>query len=330
MVELRDDPRPQGYWPNTPSQWREPTVDDCTWYAGESAWQSGSNNHLNMNPVKDLREKSIDTVGGTDPLVMMKEMERLWPTSEQVGWAYGGWTAEELKRALAGGACLLIGGDYEKLPIHYRRWTNNDIFNHEMMVKFIDPNDKVFLYDPLGGGPTFQPYDGEWIPFADLFGTNKFTWKKTASTWWAGIVQNLERDAVKKIFAEAKKQVRVARGTPVFPAPRALNHDKKLWEPDQWRDFYGVTFNGWRLIKYHKEDEAQYGYIHSRDVIEARNAPAIPASPPDTDVEALQLANKALRTANQNLTDSNQVMHQTLLQYEEVIPSVRNDLATLP
>lgn len=276
-----------------------------------------------MHPVLELRNKSIDTVGGTDPHVMMKEMERLWPKGQHVGWRYGTWTVRELKRALAGGASILIGGDYEKLPHHYRRWTNNDNFNHEMMVKTIETRvggvDTTFLYDPLGGGPQRDPYDGEWIAFDQLFGPDKFTWR-AAGGFVAGIVQNKEFNAMRTVFAKATREVRVKMGTPVYKRPTsAIAHHKKLWRSENWRPNYGITYNGWRLIEYKVEDEVFYGYINKLDIIESRTVQDDPRITATVDCTALIEENAALEADNADLTAANNNLTATITAVQDVV-----------
>jgi hypothetical protein len=104
---------------------------------------------------------------------------------------------------------------------------------------------------------------------------------------------------VKELFvSQATREVRVKRGAPVFPAPRALKHDKKLWRDENWRPLYGKAGNGWRLIGYWDDMQPQYGYVHKSDIIETRAVEVVEpeASPPD--VEALQIANAALKRQN--------------------------------
>ena len=319
MAQLRDKPHfsNYGYWPGTPSQWREPTVDDCTWYAGEFAWEAASNTHLSMHPVNALRNKSSDRVGGTPVSVMMREMGRLWPESEGVGWSYGARGKQAIKRALWGGAVVIVGGDYEKLPYHYRRWTNNDEFDHAVAFKFLTEHGTGF-YDPLGGGRTYNPYDGEWIAFWSVFRDNGYAWEKSDDRYYVGVVQNKEQ-GMSRMFVNptqpSNRKVRVKGNTPVYVGPSVTSKRMRTIWSARWVWHVGNTTNGWRLIQVEVDagNGIAYGYVHKSDISEMQTVawPEVEVRP-DAEYKALQDANKALQEDKATLVQVNKGLHTRL------------------
>ena len=280
MAELRDSPRPKVYWPNTPSQWREPTVDDCTWYATEFAFQAASKNHLNMHPVKDLREKSSDTEGGTPVPVALRDTEYLWPKSEEVAYKYGQFTKAEIRRALKDEKTIVYGGDYEKLPQHYRRWTYNDTFNHAMASRDYREVNGVgftFLYDPLGGGPQRDFYDGEWIRLDDLLA---FNWSGSKGEY-VGIVYRIRRDTMIKGNVERRsdKYIDLPEKTDIYDAPlgeviRTTNKPLRL-------DYFGYAGGGWWAVEIWVNDGLVIAYVKKNDKYERGNWPVTPDPDPE-------------------------------------------------
>jgi hypothetical protein len=285
MTELWDNPRPVGYWPGTPSQWREPTVDDCTWYATEFAF-------------------STDTEGGTPVSVAIRDTQDLWPERERVFSQYGAYKREYITRLLTEGAVFVVGGDYEKLPKHYRRWTYNDYFNHAMAIKTYDAkHDRTFLYDPLGGGRTYEPYDGEWISMSAIL---HYTWQANSTKWYAGLVQNLGDEPMKAVFVNpthpADREVRVEANTVVRGQPRSTGErTRQIYSATKWWPVLGRTTDGWRLIAWNLDlSNKNIGYVHVNDIIEAR-AVAPPYS--DTDCKDLEEANAMLLKSTASLQE---------------------------
>lgn len=331
MATLRDKPRPSVYWPNTPSQWREPTVDDCTWYAVEFAFQAASDNHVSMHPVNDLRNHSIDRTGGTQVRVALSEVDRLWPKGENVGWKYGVFSKTEIRRRLKDGATIVWGGDYEKLPQHYRRWTVNDYFNHAMASRDfrINPQSgkaQTFLYDPLGGGPQRDFYDGEWINLEALY---RFNWNNEE----VGIVYNIGRKTDKMIRGPiertSSKWVHLPAGVRVFDAPggqvvRTVGNAKRY-------DYFGYS-NGFWAIEIFVQGEPVIAYVKKNQNFERGNWPEPePVNPPDEDrqqlldrISALEISlaaetNRALEAETRNaelegaLVDIETIVETTLV-----------------
>ena len=284
-MALRDTPAFDqfGYWPNTPSQWREPTVDDCTWYSGEFAFQAADEYRRNFHPVNDIRNQSTDRVGGTPVDVMLRDMADFWPKDAGLDYKYGAWPKRDIRRALWTGATVVVGGDYEKLPLHYRRWTNNDYFNHAMAVRFLrtrkDGTQVTALYDPLGGGPTRQPYDGEWIAFNAIFGDeDEYTWRAQAGRYWVGVVDNLHRkEQMKKVFfdaADSTREARVQSGTPVFSEPSTVAPRLKvLMDDTKWYKLIGrVNPNWFAIFSWNKElKDHEVGYVAASDIKAMQN-----------------------------------------------------------
>jgi len=279
MTELWDNPRPDGYWPGTPSQWREATVDDCTWYATEFAFEAASETHRSVHPVKGLREYSTDTSGGTPVSVAIRDTSKLWPRTERVHAVYGQFHRDYLERCLQQGAVLVLGGDYEKLPVHYRKWTINDKFDHAVACKTyrLKPQtdiEQTFLYDPLGGGSTLQPYDGEWITLDALL--DNYTWAASSGRIWAGIVMNKGDEPMRSVnlFSQqaTDKEVRCRSNTEVRVEPRIDGRrTRTIWGSKNWFSLIGTAANGWRLIGWNLDaDRSNIGYIHKDDIAETR------------------------------------------------------------
>lgn len=292
MAELRDSPRPDTFWPGTPNQWREPTVDDCTWYATEFAFEAASNVHRSMHPVKDIRNHSSDTTGGTPVPVALRETARIWPDSDGVRYKYGAISKAEIRRALIDHKTIVWGGDYEKLPPHYRRWTNNDTFNHAMASRGFrnyQGVDQTFLYDPLGGGSTYQEYDGEWISLEALY---RFSWgyptENVGIVWGPGntkqsggidgmIQGNFERTS--------QKYIELPIGVKVYDAPNG-NVFRKITKATRY-DYFGYSGAWWAVEVWHPEKGARViGYIEKGDY-ERGNWPVV-VEPNDELEEALQ------------------------------------------
>ncbi len=348
MTILWDNPRPDGYWPGTPTQWREPSVDDCTWYATEFLFERASSTHLSMHPTREIREHSSDKVGGTPLAVALRDTLRLWPTSEQVTYRYGAYSGRYISEALRHGAGILWGGDYEQLPKHYRRWTNNDNFDHAFASLTLNKSpggeDRTFLYDPLGGGPQREFYDGEWITLEALF---KFNWQANASTYYVGIVENKGKYRMQSlhlpITEEPDRVVTVRRGGAARAAPRyTADPVRKFWNEDKrWR-LLGKVTGGWHIVLWKVGDNHwEYGYVFKDDIL--TNEGVVIAGPVESDPdesEAIAELHARLQTANKSiialkddklaLINTNYAQGQLLKTYEEVVPRVRDDLATLP
>jgi hypothetical protein len=303
MTELWDKPRPQGYWPGTPNQFREATVDDCTWYATEFGFEAASQTHRSVHPVRELRNFSTDTVGGTPVAVAIRDTQNLWLDRERVVSTYGTRTKEQIITLLKRGAVLVYGGDYEKLPQHYRRWTNNDFFNHALATKTYDESaDRTFMYDPLGGGPTFQPYDGEWISLNNVL---DYCWQAGGTTYWVGVIENRGDEPMKSVNLNPNqptdREVRVGKNTVVRVAPRTTSEAvRTVYSAQKWLPFIGRAPGGWRLIGWNLDESGKnIGYVHFDDIEEVRNVTPLVTG---TDVEALKLANEALRDERSQLT----------------------------
>jgi hypothetical protein len=287
-----------GYWPNTPSQWREPTVDDCTWYAGEFAYQAADTLHRNFHPVNDIRNQSSDRVGGTPVDVMLRDMQAFWPEDSGVGYSYGQWKLRDIKRALQSNASVVVGGDYEKLPLHYRRWTNNDYFDHAMTVRFLrrrkDGVEMTALYDPLGGGNQRDPYDGEWIPLRAIFGDeDDYTWRHRDGLWWTGVVDNRRRkDMMKRIFFDAQdtqREAQVFKGTPIYDEPTVISaKNKVLMDDTKFYKLAGRVNADWfAIFSWNKVSQGHdIKYVAASDLKTLR--PRAPVEyAPDSDHEAI-------------------------------------------
>lgn len=307
MTKLWDNPRPKGYWPGTPSQWNEPTIDDCTWYATEFGFEAASETHRSVHPVKGLRRFSTDTSGGTPVSVAIRDTQRLWPSRERVLSEYGTYSRRRITQLLRSGATLVFGGDYIRLPLHYRRWTNNDRFLHAIATRTIaykNGKARTFWYDPLGGGSTYKPYDGEWITLNDLL--NHYAWKTpSGDKWYAGLILNKGDAPMKRLHLHpsqpANREVRVRGGTVVRVAPRITSDKVRVvWGEKRWYPLVGNARDNWKLIAWNlAESQANIGYIRKVDIIETKRSPlTVPEPPTDpiVDVAALKLTNKALRT----------------------------------
>lgn len=296
-MALRDKPRPSVYWPNTPSQWREATVDDCTWYATEFAFEAASKTHLSMHPVKDLRDHSSDTAGGTPLLTALSETYRLWPKSEGVQFRYGGYSRTVIRRALRDGSTIVWGGDYARLPAHYRKWTNNDTFSHAMAsrdLRTINGVEQTFLYDPLGGGPNREPYDGEWIPLKALLA---FNWDDWQGGNLVGIVYGEEaRDKMIKgvIDRRSNKYVELPAGVKVYDAPDGSVIRKTIRKSKRY-DYFGYA-SGWWAIEIWFDGGPVLAYIKSNDAYERGEWPVEPPQP-DPDVAVLKERIEVLESA---------------------------------
>lgn len=299
MAELRDKPRPTVYWPNTPTQWRESSVDDCTWYATEFAFEAASVNHLNMHPVKDLRNKSSDTSGGTPLLTALSETYRLWPKSEMAQYRYGAESRTAIRRALKDGSTIVYGGDYANLPVHYRRWTNSDTFAHAMAsrdYREVDGVGYTFLYDPLGGGPTREPYNGEWIPLSALL---KFNWDNGADRYYVGTVYGYGgKDRMIKGVIErtSSKYVELPAGVKVYDSPdgkviRTVKVPKRY-------DYFGYVGPWWAIEIWYKEGPV-IAYIEKNETFERGAWPTDPPVEPPVipDVTALEARIEELESA---------------------------------
>ncbi len=334
MTQLWDNPRPQGYWPGTPNQFREATVDDCTWYATEFGFEAASETHRSVHPVKSLRKFSTDRVGGTPVAVAIRDTQDLWPEQEQVVSVYERFTRKRIITLLKRGATIIYGGDYEKLPPHYRRWTNNDKFDHACATRTLDLNnngdERTFLYDPLGGGPTFQPYDGEWITIDNIL---KYCWRTGNASYWVGIIENKGDEPMKTVNLNPNQptdsEVRVGKNTAVRVAPRTTAINKRIiWDANKWWAFIGKAGSGWRLIGWNLEESRKnIGYVHVNDIREIRKvAPLVT----NVDVKTLMETNNVLQRQITQLSDDNTDLNHILKEYTDIIPHVRDELATLP
>jgi hypothetical protein len=220
-------------------------------------------------------------VGGTPVAVALRDTGEFWPDRENVSWEYSAYSKFELERALRSGAVLVVGGDYESLPFHYRRWTNNDNFDHAIALKFLTPVNTTKMYDPLGGGPTNQPYDGEWIDFDAIFNPSGFCWRGVDEKYMCGIVQNTEEGetSMDTMYLDqdtpATRMMRVKDKTKVYDKPTVTSDMvKTFWNADTWRWLAG-TAPGWKMTLYKNvsDTEWQAGYVQAEEVLEVKDAP---------------------------------------------------------
>lgn len=294
---MRDSPdfNKQGYWPGTPNQWREATVDDCTWYATEFAFEAASDPPYSVSPTL-LRSRSTDTVGGTPISVALRDVADQWPPGFGVHYIYAAFNKDDIKRALLTGATVVAGGDYENLPLYYRRWTNNDTFAHAIAHRFLLEGNQTAMYDPLGGGPTRQPYDGEWIPFWALYSYSGFTWRN-GEFFWVGIVDNTRKEYDVKeltLFADAaNKVVRVKRGTPVHERPTVVSPiARKIWSESATWDTVARGPWGWRLIRWQTDaGEWLWGWVAKSDIL-SFGAVERPDPEPEPPTDTAELENQ--------------------------------------
>jgi hypothetical protein len=312
MAILWDKPRPSVYWPGTPSQWREPTVDDCTWYAVEFAFEAASKTHLSMHPVRDLRRHSSDTVGGTPVPVALREVDKLWPTSEGVRWTYGAESRATIRRALIDGDTIVWGGDYEKLPTHYKRWTNNDIFDHAMAsrdFRTYNGTGQTFLYDPIGGGPQRDFYDGEWISLDALM---EFSWSGAGGEW-VGIVRATKQQGdtmIKGPFERtSSRYVELPVGVKVFNAPEG-KVVKRIGTAKKY-DYFGYTNDYW-AIELWVMGEPVIAYVKKNDNWDRGNWP-IPVEPEPEPDPALIAAVARIGVLEAALADIEETAETALL-----------------
>ena len=317
-MDLRDTPSFDkfGYWPNTPSQWREPTVDDCTWYAGEFAFQAADVKHRNYHPVNDIRKESADNTGGTTVHYMTQFMYGWWPRDAELHAYYGSFGEERIIDMLEKGATFIVGGDYEKLPVHYRRWTNNDHFNHAVAIRFYDANtERTAMYDPLGGGPQRSEYDGEWINLERLLSGY---WWRGGNGWVAGVVGRYKKDKIVKPFMkpeEVTRQLRAKSRSFIYEGPSTLSPlERRIWSDKNWWATLGRAEGGWFLILWRDKEnnEVRWGYIHRDDILEQREVqPCLTSDPADdlvAQVENLQSEVDRLKNlTSQQLTVINAV-----------------------
>lgn len=227
-----------------------------------------------MHPVQALREKSTDTEGGTELQVALRDTLKLWPTNERVTYRYGLFTRQYIASALRRGAGVLYGGDYEKLPLHYRRWTNNDVFNHAAASLTLDikPNgvERTFWYDPLGGGPQRAPYDGEWITLDAVL---DFNWSYNGR-YYVGIVENLGDVPVKYLHLgleqEPDKVVYLERGATARVSPRTTaDQRRRFWNETKARPFLARFSGGWLLVLWDdgEGNTWDFGYVHRDEAL---------------------------------------------------------------
>ena len=268
-----------------------------------------------MHPVKELRAYSSDRVGGTPVQVALRDTARLWPASEEVGWRYGGFPLSTIERALRGGAVVVVGGDYEELPLHYRRWTYNDKFDHAVAIKFLLHDGRTRMYDPLGGGRNFEPYDGEWIALDRMFGGyDQYAWHKSNDTFYVGIVQNRERGAPMKLHFNkefpSNHRARFKDKTPVFKRPNLLQAAERFfWKEENWHWLMGKTANNWHIVAYKGtlSGEWKIGYVQGNDKVDEEVRPWPDTDEvTDADYNTLIEANKQLITSNQALKEGNE------------------------
>ena len=324
-MSLRDTPKfgSFGYWPNTPSQWREPSVDDCTWYAGEFAFQAADVKHRNYHPVNDIRTKSADNKGGTTVLYMTTFMYNWWPSDARLHAYYGSFGESRIIDMLGGGATFIVGGDYEKLPLHYRRWTNNDNFNHAVAIRFYDPDtERVAMY---GGGPQRSEYDGEWIKLDALL--NGYWWRG-GNGWVAGVVGPYREEPIVKPFIDpedATRELRVRARSFVYDGPSTLSPlNRRIWSDTKWWPVIGRAQGGWFLILWRDADDesVRFGYIHRDDVLEQRDVQRTGSSG-ELDPELMQQLELA-KTEIQSLEASLEVARKTSEERLAVINTVRD------
>jgi hypothetical protein len=193
---------------------------------------------------------------------------------------------------------------------------------------------RTFLYDPLGGGPTYQPYDGEWITFNALF--NRYAWKNRRGNIYAGIVENEGDIRMNRVFLHptrpTDKAVRIEVGTVVRRDPRITSEEvRRIWSAGSWHPLVGAARHGWRLIAWNLEaSESNIGYVHLNDIIETKSITLPPSTPVDVDNDMLRNAIQALKDDKATLKNNNKALQEMLHQYETIVPRVRTDLATLP
>jgi hypothetical protein len=309
---MRDTPPPDlAYKTKTKNQFNAKTVDDCVWYAVNDAYEYVTRGVHQVASPEAFRRASSGTISGPSKLSdVLSAFAKRFPFGVNYDQSpvSASWNREACITALTRGACLVFVGDYEKLPKYYRRWTNNDIFDHAVNAKTFRRDVKLYtgsmgstwFYDPLGGGTNDREYEGEWIAIESL--TDEFAWKIGSNIAVAFIDTYTEED----MFTVSKGQTttriaRVKAGTKLMKMPEASSGVAKTLKNEQNLPLLGVVNSKWSIVISDIPNlNAPKGvYVHQTDILKIESIPA-----PATDEQLVQ-ENVALLKENDQLSAKN-------------------------
>lgn len=311
MADLRDSPLPSGYRPNTPNQFREKTVDDCTWFAMEYAYERASLGQLKANPVDVRRTVDPDLTGPTRMSDAFEAFDRYYKRSRLVRHYQSPLTPRDFDEALnllRMDATLVVIGDYEELPFHYRRWTYNDKFDHAIAIHDFRPDIKfgarsvgsTYMYDPLGGGRTFEPYDGEWIPVEGVL--RSFVWTTGTSISIGVLSPAKEEQLINSTLPPVLRRLaKLKAGTHVLSEPTAAATTITKLDGETDLGLVGaVRGTDWRAVQVMRKIGNVVGYVHSTNVLSVGLNPLYTPTQGET-LELVATLEKANADLNQRL-----------------------------
>lgn len=312
---MRDTPKPElDYITKTMNQFQARTVDDCVWYATNEATERVTRGAAYVKDPEAFRKQSTGTISGPSKLSVVSDafLDKFpgtfdfiqSPIDERL-------TKDQAIARLVAGATIVVLGDYEKLPKYYRRWTNNDRFDHATTTTLFNPDHKLYkgsqgstwFYDPLGGGPSNKAYRGEWIDVESVF--DDFAWH-TGTAISIGVFDQYTEEIMITVHRDqtAPRLVTIKAGTEVMKEPSAASKGATKFKNQVVVPYVGHPNADWHAILT-KVDNAvalKIAYVHKSRVTKVEEAPVVPTDP------QLKAENEALKKQVLDLGNANKVL----------------------
>lgn len=319
---MRDTPKPDlKYKTKTLNQFQAKTVDDCVWYAVNDTYEYVTEGKVHVKDPEEFRKESTGSASGPSKLsIVLAKFSARFPDAVSFTQSPGqGFTKDQAVAALEQGAGLVVLGDYENLPVYYRRWTNNDKFDHAVGARLFNPDHKLFkgsrgstwMYDPLGGGHNNNPYDGEWIAVEWLF--DDFAWR-TGTRVSIAVIDEFTEETMISVDKDqtAPRTATIKAGTEVRKDPDAASPVATKFKNQTDVPYIGTTRDGWHAILTKVDNllALKVAYVYKTAIKTIKD---VPATPTDDELllenaqlrELIEQRDLTIKMVNQRLSTAN-------------------------
>ncbi len=244
-------------------------------YAGDGA----SAGEYWMPPILLRKKYDPDLTGGSNYVDVAQQWHRTFPKGPV---PVINMQDQKLLTATRSGAFAVVVGNEMNFPPYYRRWTNDDTFHHAVAVCCYTPSVKLgnsklgslWLYDPLGGGPNREPYDGEWISVEDLFG---FAFHQGSTIYCTVMSPTAIEDRMIVVTSDYSLPLiaRVKANAPIMETPTATSREVTKSKNEQTLPYYGTVAgdDNWASVRTSFDGKTRLAYVHASQLLDVTTNP---------------------------------------------------------